>query len=101
MNDENHDVAADGGDEDFYRPEAADYLTNKRKVKTSAKSLAKYANTGEGPVYRLFGHRAVYTRHDLDAWADSKIKPPRKSTSARVAEQPVGWKAIAMGAGVR
>ncbi len=37
--------------------------------------------TGGGPAYQRFGLRAVYRREDLDAWAESKLSAPRKSTS--------------------
>ena len=34
----------------------------------SAKTLARYRVTGEGPVYHRFGNRIRYLREDLKAW---------------------------------
>ncbi len=62
------------------RPEAAEFL-KERGFPTTKNTLQKYATTGGGPVYRLFGHRAVYTPDDLLAWAKSKLSAPRRSTS--------------------
>jgi len=67
------------------RRESADYLTEKRGLKTSWRTLQKMATTGGGPLYRVFGIRAVYTTDDLDEWADSKLSAPRHSTSEQVA----------------
>lgn len=62
------------------RTEAAEYLTA-RGLRVSKTTLGKYATTGGGPVYQRFGLRAVYTRANLDAWADAKLSAPRCSTS--------------------
>jgi hypothetical protein len=62
------------------RSEAADYLTSKG-LRVSKNTLGKFATTGGGPVYQRFGLRAVYTRQNLDAWADAKLSAPRCSTS--------------------
>jgi hypothetical protein len=67
------------------REEAADYLTNKRGVPTTPKTLGKLATTGGGPIYRRFGRIARYAIPDLDVYADSRISEPRGSTSARPA----------------
>ena len=62
------------------RPEAADHLS-KCGFKTTKNTLQKYATVGGGPLYRIFGIRALYTRDDLDAWASQKLSAPRRSTS--------------------
>ena len=62
------------------RPEAADFLTD-RGFPTTKNTLQKYATTGGGPVYRIFGNRSLYTPDDLLAWAKTKLSPPRRSTS--------------------
>lgn len=62
------------------RTEAAEYLTA-RGLRVSKTTLGKYATTGGGPTYQRFGLRAVYTRQNLDAWADAKLSAPRCSTS--------------------
>lgn len=63
------------------RREAADYLT-RRGLRTSWRTLQKWATTGGGPQYRVFGIRAVYLPSELDAWAEAKLSAPRDSTSA-------------------
>ncbi|MEC9368468.1 MAG: hypothetical protein VX871_07225 [Pseudomonadota bacterium] len=47
----------------------------------SWRTLQKMATLGGGPVYRIFGNRAVYTVNDLDAWAEAKLTAPRSTTS--------------------
>lgn len=54
------------------RAEAADYLTS-RGLRVSKNTLQKWVTVGGGPLYRRFGHRAVYLASDLDAWADRKL----------------------------
>ncbi len=66
------------------RSEAAEYLSA-RGLRVSKNTLQKWATTGGGPNYRRFGLRAVYTREDLDAWANAKLTAPRCSTSAAAA----------------
>lgn len=63
------------------RREAADYLTSTRGLTISWRTLQKMATVGGGPTYRIFGIRAVYTRSDLDAWAENKLSSPRSTTS--------------------
>ena len=62
------------------RSEAAEYLTD-RGLPVSKATLQKMATTGGGPVYQIFGNRALYTEANLDAWADQKLSAPRRSTS--------------------
>ena len=62
------------------RPESADFLTE-RGFPTTKFSLQKMATTGGGPVYRIWGNRALYLRDDLLTWAEAKLSPPRRSTS--------------------
>lgn len=62
------------------RPESADFLT-KLGFPTTKNTLQKFATVGGGPIYRLFGHRAVYQRDDLVAWAEARLSTPRRSTS--------------------
>lgn len=65
------------------RPESADYLTNERGIPFSKTTLQKYATTGGGPKYQVFGNRALYLIPDLDEWVDGKLSAPRHSTSAQ------------------
>ena len=64
----------------LHRPEAADFLTE-RGFHTTKFTLQKYATTGGGPVYRIFGNRSLYRGEDLIAWAEAKLSAPRRSTS--------------------
>lgn len=60
------------------RAEAAQYLTD-RGLRVSKNTLQKWATTGEGPVYRRFGNRAVYQANDLDEWALAKLSAPSRT----------------------
>ena len=62
------------------RPEAADFLTE-RGFSTTKNTLQKYATIGGGPIYRIFGNRALYKGEDLIAWAEAKLSAPRRLTS--------------------
>lgn len=44
-------------------------------------TLAKGVVTGDGPAYRKAGRQVLYRKEDLDAWAQSKISAPQKSSS--------------------
>jgi hypothetical protein len=60
------------------RADAAKYLTD-RGLKISKQSLARIAATEvNGPVYRMFGARAVYLTSDLDAWVEARLSRPRR-----------------------
>ncbi len=43
-----------------------------RYLGLSAKTLARYRVTGDGPVFHRFGNRIRYRRAALDAWADDR-----------------------------
>lgn len=60
------------------RAEAAQYLTE-RGLRVSKNTLQKWVTTGGGPIYRRFGHRAVYQKADLDSWAEQKLTEPRRT----------------------
>ena len=62
------------------RPQAAEYLAA-RGLPVAKSTLQKWATTGGGPPYRIFGIRALYTRDELDLWAERKLTAPRRSTS--------------------
>jgi hypothetical protein len=67
------------------RSEAAEHLTN-RGLRIAKQTLARIAATStDGPVYRLFGTRAIYRVADLDAWADARASKPRRSSFEGVA----------------
>lgn len=62
------------------RPEAAEYL-RELGYPTTKGFLQKLACTGGGPMYRLYGNKALYTPDDLIDWAESRISAPQVSTS--------------------
>lgn len=64
----------------FGRREAARYLTE-RGYPTAQRTLEKLACLGGGPIYRVYGRRALYTAADLIAWAQSRTSAPRRHTS--------------------
>ena len=60
------------------RQEAADYLSE-RGLLIAKNTLQRYATTGGGPEYCIFGNRALYTPEVLDRWvarAARKVKLP-------------------------
>jgi hypothetical protein len=63
------------------RAAAAHYVQAEWGLPCSAKWLAKLAVVGGGPTYRKAGRFPLYTPHDLDAWAESRLSGPRRSTS--------------------
>jgi excisionase family DNA binding protein len=62
------------------RQEAASYLSE-HGLTVSKNTLQKFATTGGGPAYRIFGNRALYTAETLHDWAEARLTAPRKSTS--------------------
>jgi hypothetical protein len=62
------------------RDRTAEELT-KAGYKTATATLATMASRGGGPPYRRFGRRAVYRWGDALAWAQSRLSPPRRTTS--------------------
>ena len=66
------------------RQEAARYITTKYGTPCAYKTLAKLASIGGGPIFRKAGRIPLYAPDDLDAWAEARIGPPRRSTSVPV-----------------
>lgn len=62
------------------RLEAASFLTE-NGFPTAKGTLQKLACIGGGPLYRVFGNRALYQPEDLLDWAESKLRAPRSNTS--------------------
>ena len=62
------------------RREAAEFI-RQLGLPTSHNTLQKYATVGGGPVYRIFGNRAVYLPSELVTWVQTKLGSPRSSTS--------------------
>jgi hypothetical protein len=59
---------------------AADYLRSKYGF-GAKRTLDKLRVIGGGPVYTPCGRIILYAPEDLDAWAEAKLGPPRRSTS--------------------
>src|SRR5262245_1230543 len=54
--------------------------------------LSQVAITGQGPLFRYWGRRPIYTEEDLDAWIESRLGTRIQKTSgnrARLARQAV------------
>lgn len=62
-------------------PEASEYLDIAWGVRVALATLAKLRSTGGGPPFCKFGRRVVYSRLDLDVWAQSRLGPKVGSTS--------------------
>jgi len=56
----------------------------------SEATLATKATRGGGPPYRLFGRVPLYRWGDALAWAESRLSPPRRSTSEADATENCG-----------
>ena len=69
------------------RRAAAEYLRSRWGIPCSEKTLAKLACVGGGPVFRRCGRTPLYTPPDLDAFAESKIGKPVRSTSEYEVDQ--------------
>lgn len=63
------------------RRDAAQYLTEERRLPTSWRTLQKLASVGGGPLYQRYGIHSLYTPPNLDSWAEAKLSVPRRSTS--------------------
>jgi hypothetical protein len=68
------------------RADAAAYVRRVYGFPCSRQWLAKLAVVGGGPAYRKAGRTPIYSPSDLDAWAESRIGEPQRSTS----ETPIG-----------
>ena len=56
--------------------EAAKYITE-RFFPCATTTLAKFVTVGGGPLYKKVGNkRVIYTKIDLNNWAESKISGP-------------------------
>jgi len=60
------------------RDNAADYLIY-RGIRSSSRSLARYAVEGTGPKYAIIQNRAYYKQEWLDEWIEDQLKPATHS----------------------
>jgi hypothetical protein len=63
------------------RKAASDYLRETHGLERAPSTLAKLAVIGGGPIFRRAGRIPLYAPADLDAYAESQIGPPMRSTS--------------------
>ena len=55
------------------RADAARYIREAHAIPCSPATLAKYACLGGGPAFRKAGKFPIYSRDDLDAWAQQRL----------------------------
>ena len=65
----------------FRRKHAAQYLREHWGFPCSPNTLAKRAVTGGGPMYRRAGRIPLYSKEDLDRYAEEKLGKQVRSTS--------------------
>ena len=63
------------------RADAARYIRENHGIPCSHATLAKYACLGGGPAFRKAGKFPIYSRGDLDAWANQRLGKLVCSTS--------------------
>ena len=63
------------------RAEAARYIRDAHGIPCSPATLAKYACIGSGPAFRKAGKFPIYSRDDLDTWANQRLGELVRSTS--------------------
>jgi hypothetical protein len=63
------------------RREAAAHIEDTYGIPCSPKTLAKYAVIGGGPTFQKAGKTPLYAASDLEAWAESRLSRPVRSTS--------------------
>jgi hypothetical protein len=63
------------------RADAARYIRENHGIPCSQATLAKYACVGMGPAFRKAGKFPIYSRDDLDAWANGRLGKLVRSTS--------------------
>jgi hypothetical protein len=64
----------------FRREDAAAYLTATFGFPVSKAWLAKLASTGGGPVFRKAGRVPLYSKSDLDYWAQARLSEPFRAS---------------------
>jgi hypothetical protein len=63
------------------RADAARYIRENHGIPCAPTTLAKYACIGGGPAFRKAGKFPIYSRDDLDAWAEQRLGKLVRSTS--------------------
>jgi hypothetical protein len=69
------------------RKDASAYLLNRWCIKRSPGYLANLAVVGGGPAFHKAGRDSLYSRSDLDRWAQDKLgSPALTATEHRVTQ---------------
>lgn len=63
----------------YTKREAAAYLCS-LGLPVAEKSLSKYITIGNGPNYQKFGRRVVYTKDNLEKWANGRLSKTYNSS---------------------
>ena len=63
------------------RKAASHYLYETHGLERAVSTLAKLAVVGGGPIFRRAVRFPLYSPEDLDAWAESLLGAPMRSTS--------------------
>src|SRR4029077_15267102 len=66
------------------RADAARYIRDTYGIPCVATTLAKYACIGNSPAFRKAGKFPIYSRDDLEAWANQRLGKLVRSTSELV-----------------
>jgi hypothetical protein len=71
--------------------EAKEYMTcvqAAQLLSLSPRTLEKFRVQGSGPVFRKFGRRVIYSRRDLEYWAQSRQCVSTSDANYRRRENP-------------
>ncbi len=63
------------------RKDVPAYLLHRHGIDLSVSTLEKLACNGGGPVMQYVGRFPLYTPADIDAWVESKLSKPVRSTA--------------------
>ncbi|RUU35367.1 hypothetical protein EOC93_26330 [Mesorhizobium sp. M6A.T.Ce.TU.002.03.1.1] len=67
------------------RSEVPAYMLETHGIPIALATLNKIATTGSGPEMQYAGRIPLYTPEALDAWAESRLSKPVRSTAGKVA----------------
>ncbi len=70
------------------RKAASQYLRETHGLERAPSTLAKLAVIGGGPIFRRAGRIPLYSPEDLDAWAESLLSAPMRSTAELASIKP-------------
>jgi hypothetical protein len=74
-------ASGSGSPPNMRRADAARYIRETYGIPCASPTLAKYACIGGGPAFRKAGKFPIYSRDNLDAWANQRLGKLVSSTS--------------------